>query len=121
MASIAKFRAHEALNMDAAALWRQRAAVTVSNTTNNVAVWRNDNTGTAYHTVHLMTSKDIYFLFTNTATDTVDTAQDLYFMGGDTIYSLKIPHGLAGGPGSYIYLQMQRKTSDSSTVRLVLS
>ena len=121
MASPGKFRAHEALNLDAAGLWNVVTEQTVTATTKNVTVWRNDNTGTAYHTVHLQTSEDIYFLFATTTTDQIDTDQDLYLMGGDTIYSLKIPHGLAGGIGTSIVLQMQRKTSASSTVRVVRS
>jgi len=121
MASPKKFRTHEALNLDAAAMWKQSTAQTVTDSTNLVTVWKNDGTGVQYHTVHLMTSEDIYFMFSDQGTDQLSTSNDLYLKGGDNIHSLKVPHGLAGGPGTSITLQMQRKTSSNSTVRYVLA
>ena len=126
MASPSKFRTHEALNLDAAAMWNQQDAVSVAGSNSNVTVWKNDGTGVQYHTVHLMTSEDIYFIFveskSGSASDltTGETGNLLYLKGGDNIHSLKIPHGLAGGPGSSIVLQMLR-VSSSSTVRYVLA
>ena len=120
MASPKKFRTHEALNLDAAAMWATKSVQTVSDTTSLLTVWKNDGTGTQYHTVHLMTSEDIYFMFSDQTTDQLNTSNDLYLKGGDNIHSLKIPHGLAGGPGTSITLQLQRVSSDS-TVRYVLA
>ena len=124
MASPKKFRTHEALNLDAAAMWATKSVLTsgtaVGSSTKLLTVWKNDGSGTQYHTVHLMTSEDIYFMFSDQGTDQLSTANDLYLKGGDNIHSLKIPHGLAGGPGSSIVLQMLR-VSSSSTVRYVLA
>ena len=53
---------------------------------------------------------------TNDIVDLIVTADDLYLVGGDTIYSLRIPRAL----GDTIYIQWQRKTTDS-VVRYVLA
>ena len=120
MASPKKFRTHEALNLDAAAMWKHKSAITVGSSKSSITVWKNDGTGTQYHTVHLMTSEDIYFMFSDQTTDQLNTSNDLYLKGGDNIHSLKIPHGEASGPGSSIVLQLLRVSSDS-TVRYVLA
>jgi len=111
MANLQKHRAHESLNMDSAANWQVQTEVTVTAT--GVAV-----NASSYHTIHLQSDKDFYFTFNTTGTVTdVDTDEDLYLMGGDTIYSLKVPHGL----GSSVYLIMERKEASDSTVRVILS
>jgi len=110
MANLQKHRAHESLNTDSAAVWSQQTEVAVDATTDTVDV-------SAYHTVHLMTDQDIYFAFSTSTTDIIDVDESLYLMGGDTIYSLKVPHGL----GSTVILQMREKTSADATVRLVYS
>ena len=126
MASPSKFRTHEALNLDAAAMWKHKSAITVGSSKSSITVWKNDGTGVAYHTIHLMSSEDIYFTFVaGTASGTDDmitsyTGHVLYLKGGDNIHSLKIPHGEAAGPGSNIVLQLLRVSSDS-TVRYVLA
>ena len=126
MASPKKFRTHEALNLDAAAMWTTKSVQTVSDTTSLLTVWKNDGTGTQYHTVHLMTSQDIYFIFgagsggSSPDLITGETDDLLYLKGGDAIHSLKIPHGLAGSAGTSIYLQMIA-TGTTSTVRYVLA
>ena len=126
MASPKKFRTHEALNLDAAAMWKHKSAITVGSSKSSITVWKNDGTGVAYHTIHLMASEDIYFTFvagTSAGTDdmiTSYTGHVLYLKGGDNIHSLKIPHGEAAGPGSNIVLQLLRVSSDS-TVRYVLA
>ena len=110
MANLQKHRAHESLNTDSAAVWSQQTEEAVDATTDTVDV-------SAYHTVHLMTDEDIYFAFSTSTTDIIDVDESLYLMGGDTIYSLKVPHGL----GSTVILQMREKTSTDATVRLVYS
>ena len=110
MANLQKHRAHESLNTDSAAVWSQQTEEAVDATTDTVDV-------SAYHTVHLMTDEDIYFAFSTSTTDIIDVDESLYLMGGDTIYSLKVPHGL----GSTVILQMREKTSADATVRLVYS
>ena len=110
MANLQKHRAHESLNTDSAAVWSQQTEVAVDATTDTVDV-------SAYHTVHLMTDQDIYFAFSTSTTDIIDSDESLYLMGGDTIYSLKVPHGL----GSTVILQMKEKTAADATVRLVYS
>jgi hypothetical protein len=73
---------------------------------------------TGYHTVHLQSDNDFYFTFNTTGTDSdIDTSNDLYLKGGDTLYSLKIPTGL----GDTLYLIMERKGSSDATVRTILA
>ena len=55
MANIKKFRAHESLNIESAGDWQVQSAVTVDS--DGVAV-----DCTAYHQVHILTDKDIYFM-----------------------------------------------------------
>ena len=111
MANLQKHRAHESLNMDSSADWQVQTEVTAD--TDGVAV-----NVSSYHTIHLQSDNDFYFRFNTSGTDSViDTDADLYLMGGDTIYSLKVPSGL----GTTVYLIMERKGSSDATVRLVLS
>ena len=111
MANLQKHRAHESLNTDSAADWDVQSAVTADS--DGVAV-----DVSSYHTIHLMSDNDLYFRFNTTGTDSdISTSNDLYLMGGDTIYSLKVPRGL----GESIYLIMERKGSSDATVRLILS
>ena len=111
MANLQRHRAHESLNADTAADWDVQSAVTADS--DGVAV-----DVSLYHTIHLMSDNDLYFRFNTTGTDSdISTSNDLYLMGGDTIYSLKVPRGL----GESIYLIMERKGSSDATVRLILS
>jgi|TARA_R100000656_G_scaffold124502_1_gene102807 hypothetical protein len=111
MANIQKHRAHESLNIETAADWQVQSAVTVDS--DGVAV-----NVTSYHTIHLQSDKDFYFTFNTTGTDSdISTSNDLYLMGGDTIYSLKVPRGL----GDSVYLIMERKESSDATVRVILA
>ena len=65
-----------------------------------------------------MSDNDFYFTFNTTGTDSdVSTANDLYLMGGNTIYTLKLPKGL----GNAVYLIMERKGSSDATVRVILA
>ena len=111
MANIKKFRAHESLNIESAGDWQVQSAVTVDS--DGVAV-----DCTAYHQVHILTDKDIYFTFNTTGTDSdINTSNDLYLKGGDTIYTLKVPRGL----GNAVHLIMERKESSDATVRIILA
>ena len=109
MANIGKFRAHESLNMDSAADWQIQ-------TVNSITTAESYDVSN-YHTVHLMSTQDIYFEFTNSSTDALATANTLYLMGGDTIYSLKVPRAL----GNSIYLWIEDKSGSGASVRVVLS
>ena len=110
MADIQKFRAHESLNVSSAANWSVQSAATAASAASSVKV-------TGYHTIHIQTDNDMYFLFTTSTTDSLSTSNDLYLMGGDTIYSVKIPNGL----GRDVYIQWERKGSSDATVRYVLA
>ena len=109
MANIGKHRAHESLNMDSAADWQIQTVNSIT-TAESLDVSK-------YHTVHLMSTQDIYFEFTDSSTDALATANTLYLMGGDTIYSLKVPRGL----GDTIYLWIEDKSGSGASVRVVLS
>ena len=110
MADIQKFRAHESLNVSSAANWSVQSAATAASAASSVKV-------TGYHTIHIQTDNDMYFLFTTSTTDSLSTSNDLYLMGGDTIYSVKIPNGL----GRDVYIQWERKGGSDATVRYVLA
>ena len=111
MANIQKFRAHESLNIESAGDWQVQTAVTVDADGEAVDV-------TSYHQIHLLTDKDIYFTFNTTGTDSdVNTSNDLYLKGGDTIYTLKVPRGL----GNAVHLIMERKEGSDATVRIILA
>ena len=110
MADIQKFRAHESLNTSSAANWSVQSAATAASAASSVKV-------TGYHTIHIQTDNDMYFLFTTSTSDSLSTANDLYLMGGDTIYSVKIPNGL----GRDVYIQWERKGSSDATVRYMLA
>ena len=111
MANTQKFRAHESLNIESAGDWQVQSVVTVDADGEAVNV-------SSYHQVHLMSDNDFYFTFNTTGTDSdVSTANDLYLMGGNTFYTLKVPKGL----GNAVYLIMERKGSSDATVRVILA
>tara|TARA_R100001082_G_scaffold53950_1_gene29495 strand:+ start:4837 stop:5172 length:336 start_codon:yes stop_codon:yes gene_type:complete len=111
MANLQKFRAHESLNVETAGEWQVQSAVTAD--ADGVAV----DVG-SYHQVHLMSDNDFYFTFNTTGTDSdINTSNDLYLKGGDTIYTLKVPRGL----GNSVHLIMERKGSSDATVRVILA
>ena len=113
MADLHRHSVQEALNTEAAAVFTVDSVRTIGATATAVDVSRNS-------IVHIQTTEDIYIHFNTTSTESnLNTANDLYLMGGDTIFSLRVPGGL-GDTGSYsIYLLMERKGSSDSTVRLV--
>ena len=110
MANTQKFRAHESLSIESAGDWQVQSAATVGSTAGKVRV-------DGYHTIHLQSDEDFYFTFKTSSTDDLSTSNDLYLKGGDTIYSLKIPHGV----GDEIYLQWERKGSSDCTIRYILA
>jgi|TARA_R110000744_G_scaffold181079_1_gene300108 hypothetical protein len=110
MADIQRYRAHESLNTQTAASWAVQTAATAGSSASSVQV-------TAYHTIHIQTDEDIYFTFATSSSDSISTSNDLYLMGGDSVYSVRIPNGL----GKDVYIQWERKGSSDATVRYVLA
>jgi len=110
MADIQRYRAHESLNTQTAASWAVQSAATVGSSASSVKV-------TGYHTIHIQTDEDIYFLFSSSSSDSINTSNDLYLMGGDSVYSIRIPNGL----GKDVYIQWERKGGSDATVRYVLA
>ena len=109
MANLQRHRAHESLNTDTAADWDIQ-------TVNSITTAESYDVS-AYHTVHIITDNDLYFDFTISSSDALVAANAFYLMGGDTIYSLKVPRGL----GDNIYLWLEKKGSSDCSVRMVLS
>ena len=109
MANMHKYTTVEALNAGVAADWQVQSAASVGSSASSVDV-------SGYHNIHIQTDNDIYFKFTTSSTDSLSTSNDLYIVGGDTIYSFQIPSGL----GNTVYIQWERKSSDA-TVRYVLA
>ena len=110
MANTQKFRAHESLAIESAGDWQVQSVATVGSSASTVRV-------DCYHTIHLQSDEDFYFTFKTSSTDALSTSNDLYLKGGDTIYSLKIPHGL----GDEVHLQWERKGSSDCTIRYILA
>tara|TARA_R100001480_G_scaffold32529_1_gene43948 strand:+ start:119 stop:451 length:333 start_codon:yes stop_codon:yes gene_type:complete len=110
MANTQKFRAHESLAIESAGDWQVQSVATVGSSASTVRV-------DGYHTIHLQSDEDFYFTFKTSSTDALSTSNDLYLKGGDTIYSLKIPHGL----GDEVHLQWERKGSSDCTIRYILA
>ena len=110
MANTQKFRAHESLAIESAGDWQVQSVATVGSSASTVRV-------DGYHTIHLQSDEDFYFTFKTSSSDAVSTANDLYLKGGDTIYSLKIPHGL----GDEVHLQWEKKGSSDCTIRYILA
>ena len=114
MADIQRYRAHESLNTQTAASWAVQTAATVGSSASSVQV-------TAYHTIHIQTDEDIYFTFATSSSDSISTSNDLYLMGGDSVYSVRIPNGIIGSIHDDVYIQWERKGSSDATVRYVLA
>ena len=110
MANTQKFRAHESLAIESAGDWQVQSVATVGSSASTVRV-------DGYHTIHLQSDEDFYFTFKTSSTDALSTSNDLYLKGGDTIYSLKIPHGL----GDEVHLQWEKKGSSDCTIRYILA
>ena len=110
MANTQKFRAHESLAIESAGDWQVQSVATVGSSASRVSV-------DGYHTIHLQSDEDFYFTFKTSSSDALSTSNDLYLKGGDTIYSLKIPHGL----GDEVHLQWERKGSSDCTIRYILA
>ena len=114
MADIQKYRAHESLNVSSAANWSVQTAATAASAASSVKV-------SGYHTIHIQTDEDIYFKFTDSTSDSLSTANDLYLMGGDSVYSVRIPNGIVGSVYDDVYIQWERKGSSDATVRYELA
>ena len=111
MANLHKYTSEEALNISYASDFDMQSAWTIADSEVSKDV-------SSYHTVLLQIDEDIYYAFSGNSSDILGTAaNNLYLKGGDTIYELAIPHGV--GDSSNVYLHALRKTSSSSTARLV--
>ena len=111
MANLHKYTSEEALNISYASDFEIQSAWTIAGSEVSKDV-------SSYHTVLIQTDEDIYYGFAGDSSDVLGTvANNLYLKGGDTIYELAIPHGVADS--SDVYLHALRKTSDSASARLV--
>ena len=110
MANIGKFRAHESLNTDTAAVWDVITAVAEANASGG-AVLNVDVSG--YHTIGLTPAAEIYIHFHNTSTVTLVEADALKLASG--LSFLKIPKGL----GKTIYFNYVATGASTVEVRIV--
>ena len=111
MANLHKYTSEEALNISYASDFEIQSAWSIAGTEVTKDV-------TNYHTVLLQTDYDIYYGFAGESAAILGTtANNLYLKGGDTIYELAIPHGVADS--SNVYLHALRKTSSDAAARLV--
>lgn len=101
----------EALNTETAAQYDVQSALTISTSTTSVLVAKD------YSHVYILPTKDIYFTWATSSSDAINTSNDMYLLGGSTIFILRVPHG----QGDDIYLQLQRKGGTDSVVRLSLA
>ena len=112
MANLHKYTQQEALNISYASDFDMQSAWTVGNSEVTKDV-------TSYHTILFQTDNDVYYGFSDSENDILGTAgNNLFLKGGNTIYELAVPHGIADG-NTNIYLHSLRKTSSDATVRLV--
>ena len=108
MANLQKFRAHEALNTEAAAAWDVETVVTTTDATVthiNVSL---------YHNIIIDTTSTICILFDGTSNTTATDGNNLELPAG--VHSVKVPHGV----GDTVYLHWLRNGSADATVRMVL-
>ena len=109
MANLQKHRAHESLNTTSSADFQLQTRLSTASDTEI------DGDVSGYHTLIIQPSEDVYYGFSTSATDMLGTAaNNLYLMGGDTIYELAIPHGL----GSTVYYHFKGKDT-TSLIRFV--
>jgi len=105
MANLQKHRAHEALNTSSSADFQLQTVLSATTSTE----LNGDVSG--YRTLIIQPSEDVYYGFSTSSTDMLGTAaNNLYLVGGDTIYELSIPHGL----GDTIYYHFLGKTATSA-------
>jgi hypothetical protein len=110
MANIGKFRAHESLNTDTAAVWDVITTVADANASGG-AVLNVDVSG--YHTIGLTPAAEIFIHFHNTSTVTLVEADALKLASG--LSFLKIPKGL----GKTIYFNYVATGASTVEVRIV--
>ena len=109
MANLQKHRAHESLNISSSADFQLQTKLS---TATGAEI---DGDVSTYHTLIIQPSEDVYYGFSTSSTDMLGTAADnLYLVGGDTIYELAIPHGL----GSTVYYHFKGKSA-TSVIRFV--
>lgn len=101
----------EALNTETSAQYDVQSVLTISSSTTATLV------GKDYSHVYLQHDNDIYFTWSTSNSDAINTSNDLFLLGGSDIYILRVPQGI----GDTVYLQMQRKGGTDSSVRLTLA
>ena len=115
MADLQKFRSHESLNISGASVFEMQTANSQDNSSEEASIY-GDLRG--YHTILIQTSEDIYYGFSGSTAAILGTAgNNLYLMGGDTIYELAIPQGIEDDT---IYFHTLGKSTTAS-FRWVLS
>ena len=109
MANLQKHRSHESLNISSSADFQLQAVLSATTSTE-----LNGDISTS-HTLIIQPSEDVYYGFSISSTNMLGTAaNNLYLVGGDTIYELAIPHGL----GSTVYYHFLGKSA-TSVIRFV--
>ena len=103
MANINKFKANEAVNIEAAAEWNVQSRLDISSqgeVTSNV---------TGVHQIGVYSDSDVKFRFDNSSSDTISANNDLV-LPAQTLTFVKVPQGVGGT----MYVHFKQVSSASS-------
>ena len=89
MANINKFKANEAVNIEAAAEWNVQTRLTISS---QAHVYSNV---TGVHQIGVYSDSDVKFRFDNSTSDTISANNDLV-LPAQTLTFVKVPQGVGG-------------------------
>jgi len=103
MANINKFKANEAVNIEAAAEWNVQTRLTIST---QAHVYSNV---TGVHQIGVYSDSDVKFRFDNSTSDTISANNDLV-LPSQTLTFVKIPQGVGGT----MYVHFKQVSSASS-------
>ncbi len=103
MANINKFKANEAVNIEAAAEWNVQTRLTIST---QAHVYSNV---TGVHQIGIYSDSDVKFRFDNSTSDTISANNDLV-LPSQTLTFVKIPQGVGGT----MYVHFKQVSSASS-------
>jgi|TARA_R110002020_G_scaffold121634_4_gene276386 hypothetical protein len=103
MANINKFKANEAVNIEAAAEWNVQTRLTISS---QAHVYSNV---TGVHQIGVYSDSDVKFRFDNSTSDTISANNDLV-LPSQTLTFVKIPQGVGGT----MYVHFKQVSSASS-------